>query len=57
MEVNMKNCKNVRYYVAAMGKKYYFGQATGDMLTARITLDRARRTMPDETWGIVAYAM
>lgn len=52
----MKNCKTMRYYIAAVGKKYYFGNATGDILTAQILLDRARRVMPGETWDIVAFA-
>lgn len=52
----MKNCKALRYYVAAVGKKYYYGAATGDILMAHVTLDRARRAMPGEVWDIVAYA-
>ena len=52
----MKNCKTMRYYIAAVGKRYYYGQATGDILTAQILLDRARHAMPGELWNIVAYA-
>lgn len=52
----MKICKIMRYYVVADGKKYTFGKATGDMLSARITLDRARRVYPMETWNIVALS-
>ena len=52
----MKNCKTMRYYIAAVGKRYYYGNATGDILTARILLDRARHAMPWETWDIVTYA-
>ena len=52
----MKICKNLRYYVVAEGKKYSFGKATGDMLAARITLDRARRVYPAESWNIIALS-
>lgn len=52
----MKLCKNMVYYVAATGKRYYFGRASRDILEARITLDRARRAMPGEVWDIVAIA-
>ena len=52
----MKLCKTMRYYVVAVGKRYSFGSATGDMLTAQITLADARRAYPGEEWGIVAYA-
>ena len=50
----MKSYKTMRYYVMAAGKKYYFGRVTGDMLTARIDLDRARKNYPGEVWDIVA---
>lgn len=50
----MKICKTIRYYVVADGKKYTFGKATGDMLAARLTLDRARRIYPAEKWNIVS---
>ena len=50
----MKICKTMVYYVAAIGKRYYFGKAAPDMLTAQITLADARRSIPDESWGIVA---
>lgn len=52
----MKICKNLRYYVVAEGKKYSFGKVTGDMLAARITLDRARRVYPAESWNIIALS-
>ena len=41
------------YYVVAAGKRYSFGKATCDVLAARVTLDRARRTYPGEVWDIV----
>lgn len=50
----MKIYKTMRYYVVAEGKKYTFGKATGDMLAARLTLDRARRIYPAEKWNIVS---
>ena len=50
----MKLCKKTVYYVAAVGGKYMFGKATPDMLAARVTLDRARRTYPREVWNIIA---
>ena len=52
----MKISKTMAYYVAAMGKRFYYGSATRDMLKAQITLAEARRVYPGEEWGIVAYA-
>lgn len=49
----MKNCKTM-YYIAPVGKRVYFGRAVGDVLSAQILLDRARRAMPGEVWDIVA---
>ena len=44
--------KNLYYYVVGMGK-FYFGKACRDVLTAQLTLDRARRCYPNEPWSIV----
>lgn len=51
----MKLCKDLLYYVVATGKRYSFGRATADMLTAQINLSQARRMYPGEEWAIVAY--
>lgn len=45
--------KNLHYYVRIIGKPYYFGKACKDMLSAHITLDKARRCYPSESWDIV----
>jgi len=45
--------KTLYYYVRIMGKPYSFGKVCKDVLTARITLDRAMRTYPNEPWQIV----
>ena len=52
----MKNWRPMRYYVAAVGKRYYYGRATGDILKAQMALAEARRMYPGEEWGIAAYA-
>ena len=45
--------KNLYYYVQIVGKPYSFGKACRDVLSARLTLDRAMRTYPNEEWQIV----
>ena len=45
--------KNLYYYVRIIGKPYSFGKACKDVLTARITLDRAMHAYPNEDWHIV----
>lgn len=45
--------KNLFYYVRIDGKPYSFGKACRDLLSAHITLDKAKRCYPNEAWGIV----
>ena len=41
------------FYIRIEDKPYSFGKSCTDLLSARITLDRARRTYPNEPWQIV----
>lgn len=41
------------FYIRIVDKPYSFGKSCTDLLSARITLDRAMHVYPNEQWHIV----